>query len=141
MNQSRGFTLIEVMIVVAVIGILAAIAYPSYLEYIAKSKRAEAVAALMDGAQALERYYTINGRYTTTSGGTTLASVFPTTVPANGTVYYNVSAQSATSSTFTLRAVPTGSMGSDGCGTFAITHAGERTVTGSKKSVADCWRR
>ncbi|MDM9225657.1 type IV pilin protein, partial [Klebsiella pneumoniae] len=62
-KQSRGFTLIELMIVVAVIGILAAVAYPSYQEYVRKSKRAEGRTALMELLQQQERYMTQNNTY------------------------------------------------------------------------------
>ena len=61
--KNRGFTLIEVMIVVAVIGILAAVAYPSYVEYTKKTRRAEAAAVLMDAVQVVERNFSQNGVY------------------------------------------------------------------------------
>ena len=62
-QRSLGFTLIEVMVVVAIIGILAAIGYPSYQNQVQKTRRADAKAALMEFAQGAERYYTQNGDY------------------------------------------------------------------------------
>jgi type IV pilus assembly protein PilE len=130
----KGFTLIELMIVVAIIGILASIAYPSYLEYVKKSNRAEATVVLMESAQALERFYSVNGSYLDSGS---VASVFPTNVPASGVGNYTVAATGARNS-FTLTATPTGSMSGDDCGNLSITHSGVKGASGSK-GVADCW--
>lgn len=141
-----GFTLIELMITVAIVGILAALAYPSYEEYVAKSRRNEATNALLTGAQALERYYSANGRYTTTANGNLLPLVYPTQVPENGNAYYTVAPTGApTANSFTLRAQRTGLMSGDPCGDFTLDQAGQVAIVnkpgGSSKSLADCWRR
>lgn len=141
MKKSPGFTLIELMIVVVIVGILAAIAYPSYAEYVNRSKRAEAKAALLEAAQALERYYSLNNTYLN-AGGTALASVFTARVPASGAQNYSIAAQgSPTASAYVLRATRSGSMSSDACGDFQLSSAGERTLaTGtSSRSATDCW--
>lgn len=136
-----GFTLIELMIVVALVALLAGIAYPSYREQIAKAKRADAASALLTGAQALERHYTTNGSYLDANNN--LAAVFPVQVPDAGTAYYIITSQTATANTFTLRATRTGSMVGDTCGDLEINAAGARTLQGNSggKTVADCWRR
>lgn len=137
-SQQKGFTLIEVMIVVVVVGILAAIAYPSYREHVRKTHRSEAKAALLEGAQALERYYSINGRYLAASS--TLATVFPAVAPSSGAARYNIAAQGTpTNNTYTLRATRTGSMAGDPCGDFEITHTGARAVQNATKTAAECW--
>jgi len=140
--KMRGFTLMEILIVVAIVGILAGIAYPSYQEQVAKAKRADAAAALMTGAQALERYYTSNGSYL--DANDKLAAVFPTKAPESGTAYYNIAATGTpTANSYTLRATRTGSMANDRCGNLEISSTGARTLNGNKSgtTVADCWRR
>ncbi len=143
---SRGFTLIEVMIAVAIVAILASIAYPSYQEQIAKSRRNEATNALMVGAQALERYYSANGRYTTTAGGSTLPAVYPTKVPESGSSHYSIVVSGTPSAnSFTLMAQRAGAMAGDDCGNFTMSETGEMALvdkpSSSSKTLADCWRR
>lgn len=139
LSKVKGFTLIELMIVIVIIGILAAIGYPGYAEYISRGKRAEAKAALLEAAQNLERNYSINGTYLN-SGGTALAAVFATAVPANGAAYYNIAVTgTATRNSFILRATRAGSMANDGCGNFEISHTGARTLNSNTKSLEACW--
>ena len=116
---SGGFTLIELMIVVAIVGILAAIAYPSYTKYIQSTRRGDAQAALLDFAQTLERYHTTKGTYKgagSDSGGNTGApTIFPTEAPLDGnTKYYDLTIQSASDGAFTIRATPKGAQSGDG---------------------------
>lgn len=138
MKSSKAFTLIELMIVLVVIGILAAIAYPSYTEHVRRGKRAEAKAALMEGAQALERYYSTHGSYLDANGN--FAAVFAGQAPASGAANYTLAAQGApTATTFQLRATRTGSMAGDPCGDFQISHTGARTLANATRTVAQCW--
>ncbi len=139
-SRSSGFTLIEMMIVVAVIGILAAIAYPSYQEHVRKARRADAQTALLELAQFMERHYTANGKYLTDANA---APTLPfSEAPKDGTgKYYDLSFASApTASSYTLRAVPKGAMASDSCGTLTLSNTGAKgQATGA--SLATCWRR
>ena len=138
MRSSKAFTLIELMIVVAIVGILAAIAYPNYTEHVRRGKRAEVKAALMEGAQALERYYSTHGSYLDSEGN--FANAFATQAPASGAANYNIAAQGAPSATtYQLRATRTGSMADDPCGDYQISHTGERTLANATRSVAQCW--
>jgi type IV pilus assembly protein PilE len=142
MKQQYGFTLIELMIVLAIIGILAGIAYPAYQDSIMKSRRADAKGALMGFANAMERHFTETNSYLgagTISDNTGTPTIFSATSPVGGGVpYYNLTINAATANTYTLHAEPTGAQGNDKCGTLSLNQAGVRGVSTSL-SIADCW--
>ena len=102
----QGFTLIEVMIVVAIVAILAAVAYPSYQDSVTKSRRADAQGVLMGFAGAMERHYTNENTYTDAGG------IY--TAPTETAKYYTLTIEAADSSTYTLRATPKNSQAGDG---------------------------
>ncbi len=136
-HRVKGFTLIELMIVVAVVGILAAIAYPSYQEYVKESRRSNARVDLLELAQFMERYHTSNGRYTASDGS---APTLPyDESPKDGSSkYYDLSLDNLAANTYTLEADPKGGMNGDRCGTLTLTHTG---VKGADDDVDDCWGR
>lgn len=138
-----GFTLIELMITVAIIGILSAIAYPSYQEYVKRSNRAEAKAALLENAQFLERNYTESNVYNKDSAGNNITSLPIPSVPRGGTALYNVTATTLTASTYTLTAAPVAGqrMAGDACGSFTLTHLGAKNLSGNTYTVDQCWGR
>lgn len=139
-RRSSGFTLIEVMIVVVIIGIIASIAYPSYQEHVRKTKRADAQAALMELAQFMERHYTANGRYLTAANAAPVLP-FTTTPKDGGSKTYDLSfAAAPTANAYTLRAVPANSMIGDKCGTLTLSSTGAKGQAAGA-SLAECWRR
>jgi type IV pilus assembly protein PilE len=142
----RGFTLVEVMIVVAILAILSATAYPSYVESVRKSRRAEARAQLLEVAQYMQRFYSQNDSFKKAVGEVSDMAL-PSelrTVPRQGAQTYTIdfAANSLTPSSFNLDAVPTGSMKGDRCGTLQLDNVGRRNIKDAKAGIAidDCWR-
>ncbi len=136
-----GFTLVEVIVTVAIIGILAAIAIPSYSEYVRRSQRAEARTLLLEAAQFMQRFYSANDRYDVARSGAAVALPADLQrVPASGAARYTIGVRAVSTTAYTVQAVPTGSMTGDKCGTFTLSSVGRKDVTGTTVSAAECWR-
>ena len=131
----RGFTLIELMIVVAIVAILAAIAYPSYTKQVQRTRRADGREMLMRIASAQERYYTTRNSYTTTLADLGFTS------GASEKGYYDVAVDNgATGDTqsYKLTATPAGVQAGDACGDLTIDNTGKKGRSGSD-SNGTCW--
>ena len=155
--QLQGFTLIELVVTVTIVGILAAVAYPSYKESIAKGRRSQAASELMAAQQWMDRYYTENFRYDQNSAGTatTDASLFPARFstsprPGDGVAVYTIALSTLARESYVITATRTGNMAGDRCGNLTIDHLGTKGVAaGSFNSsnfanaaaaVKECWR-
>jgi type IV pilus assembly protein PilE len=137
-NMNRGFTLVELMIVVAIVAIIAAVALPSYQSQVQATRRGAAAGCLMEIAQNMERRYTTNFSYDATPQ---LPPLGCTTENAAQYVFDFATGQ-PTTSTFTIRAIPQGSQTQDGCGELSLdqktvksTSVGTDTVT-----IKKCWK-
>jgi len=134
-NKARGFTLIELMIVIVIVAVLAAIAIPSYRQYVLRTHRAEAKRTLLDVATAQEKFYLQNNTYADPSA---LGTAPPGGLGIANTTehgYYGVAITAGGVSAFSATATAQGGQADDSrCLTFTINQAGSRTATN-----ADCW--
>jgi len=133
MRPQKGLSLIELLIVIAVVGILASIAYPGYSDQVRKTARTEIVGLLFTSAQQLERHYSRAGQYSDSETQVTLL--------ASGTAHYRLQAvRDKESFTLLARRLPGGLMMADPCGDYVLDQMG---VRGNPESVGDagsgCW--
>jgi type IV pilus assembly protein PilE len=144
-----GFTLIELMIAMAIVAILGAIALPAYTEQIARGRRAEARAQLQLAAQYMQRFYAANDSYVADRAGTSISTLIPSQflqAPAEGVALYKIEFASTkstvTTTDFTLIMSPVAGqrMAADKCGGFSLDSYGRRGITATGVSRDSCWR-
>jgi len=134
-KNATGFTLIEIMIAITIVGILASIAYPSYVNQMQQTRRADCEAALMQLASVMERDFSRNNQYRNLIAAGNFSNQCPID---GGTASYNLGYQALTATTYTLRAAPAGSQAGDPCGNLTLTN---RLLKGqSSGTLAECWQ-
>jgi len=131
--KEAGFSLIELMIVVTIIGILAAIVLPGYADYVRRGKAAEATSALADQKNRMEQYFQDNRTYLDAGG-----LVAPCAPPAGSTRFFTISCTERTANTFTLTAAPNANSDMTGF-LFTINESGLKTSMFQGTSGANCW--
>lgn len=143
MRSNRGFTLVELMIVLVVAAILVAIAVPSYSQYVERARRNDAQAALLENVNFLERNFSNSGRYDQDAAAN---SITDADLPAGETPqgesgtdrYYDINLV-ATQNTFTLTADSINSQSDDPCGDLTLNQAGMEGVSNASKPADECW--
>ncbi len=130
-HPSRGFTLIEMLIVLGCIAILTTLAWPSYQSLILKSQRSQARASILQAAHWFERAASAKGSYP-------LAVDVPASVLQIDGQRYKMTITS-TAQSYTLSATPLGTQAADTCGTLTVNHLGLRSVQGGSQTAAQCW--
>ncbi len=139
--KMRGFTLIEIMIALVIVGILSAIAVPSYFEYIRRANRAEMQAVMLEASQYMQRLYTLHNAYDKDRNGKALG--LPDSLkksPRAGAARYNITLK-AEAHAFTLTAAPVAGF-NEPCGSFTLTNTGQRGLSNAKtgNTVQTCWK-
>lgn len=140
-RRVQGFTLVEMVIVVLIISVLAAIAYPAYQNHVIKTRREAAKGCLLEMQQFMERFYTTNLRYDQTTPGGVAVALPPCQAGQDVTNHYQVALDGApTRTAYRLRALPQGRQATVDtyCGTMTINNQGVKTKTGSQ-TVDQCW--
>lgn len=149
-SKQRGFTLIELMITVAVVGILAAVAYPSYTQYIVRANRSAAQSFMFSVNNKQEQYMLDARNY---AGGATALTDLSMTVPADVSSRYNITVSctmptavgnctaQAGAPTYTITGTPIGSQLTNDtkCGILTLSNLGVKTEGGTAASFSDCW--
>jgi len=138
--RDRGFSLIELVVVLAIVAVLAAIAYPAYREQVAHGQRVAAQSALLEDAQSMQRFYAGNNTFE----GAVDANLATAQSPhGGGTVAYtlSVTAVPPTLTTWSLVATPVGPMAGDRCGQLTLDQTGRKGVVNNTGATVDaCWR-
>lgn len=139
-RRVQGFTLVEMVIVVLIISVLAAIAYPAYQNHVIKTRREAAKGCLLEMQQFMERYYTTNLRYDQPMGGGAAVALPPCQAGTDVTNHYTLRLDAVTQRAYTLSATPRNLqlVKDTYCGILGINNAGNKTKTGTQ-SVDYCW--
>ena len=138
MRKQFGFTLMEMMITIVILGVLVGIAFPAYKGQMSSTRRAVAASCITEFAQFMERNYSTNMTYATNNG---VALALPATNCSKDLNGYYTFELIKDASTYTLKASPTGTQADDSCGTLTVDQLGTRTANGlsDATTIRNCW--
>lgn len=138
-----GFTLIEMLITVLILGVLAAIAWPQYAEHVRNARRADARATLMAGAQFMQRLLDSNNGSYQVNGAAPQLPADLRAAPANSSgtkSHYTITVATPTANSFTLTATRVNAMASDPCGDYTLDQRGRLNIQNATKNLQECNR-
>jgi len=141
-RKQHGFTLIELMIVVAIVAILAAIAYPSYTQQVRKGRRVDAKSAMLDLAARQEKYFATNNRYAVSGTVLNYGSEFPISLVTGGTTSYTMTVTQTNVTNYLITATPVGDQIYDPCYVYRLDNFGvqsNRTASDGDNATTGCW--
>lgn len=137
MGRQQGFTLIELMITVAIVAILSAVAFPSYQDYMRRTKRAECEGVMVMASAMLERHYAATSSYS----GINAKTLPPQCPVGSGSPVSYTLAYTYTPDPFLITATPTGGQAQDSCGILKLDNTGAKGAKGViNTAVAECWK-
>lgn len=141
-QRQTGVTLVELLTVVLILGILAALVIPSYQDSVRKARRADGQAVMLELAQWMERFYTENGRYDQDRDGNAVGTIVPVSLLSapkeSGVTYYNFTLGNLAQLTYTITATPATAQVDDKCANLTLTESGVKG-TSSGLAVNTCW--
>jgi type IV pilus assembly protein PilE len=145
-NRTRlkaiGFTVVELCVAIAIVALLAKIAYPSFMQYIINGRRADATTALLDLANRMEQYYAANNTFATATiaAGVTATDVLTSNASQQGYYTLSIVSSGTTTNTYTIKASRAGAQASDAlCGDYQLTSAGVKTNPSASLPSSRCW--
>jgi type IV pilus assembly protein PilE len=141
-QPQSGFTLVELMIVVAIVAILAAIAYPSYAQQVRKGRRVDAKSAMLDLAARQEKFFVTNNRYSVSGLSLNYGSEFPISLVTGGVTSYTMTVTQGAVTDYTITATPVGDQINDPCAIYQFNNFGVQsnlTVSNGANATTGCW--
>ena len=141
-RKLHGFTLVELMIVVAIVAILAAIAYPSYAQQVRKGRRVDAKSAMLDLAARQEKYFATNNRYTVSGTALNYGSAFPISLVTGSTTSYTMTVTQTDVTNYLITATPVGDQIYDPCYAYRLDNFGVQSILSASNVVnatTGCW--